>query len=349
MRIALIYNIRHVKPSLSNHTAQEEAEFDSPETIEGIRKALESINYTVELIETNSSTFNRLLFLKNKIDLAFNYSEGVAGQDREAQVPAMLEALEIPYTGSRPLTSAILLDKARTKEILSFYGLPTPGWKLIRESDLRHEKLSMLLDKALENHISFPLFVKPNLEGSSKGIFNDSVVLSRKELLKVTQRTLKDYKHGVLIENYLGGREFTVAMLQEKGRWKALPIIEVRFDELPKEMHPIDSYEVKWIYDSPEKEIDPLVCPAKISSDLVKSIESTCIRACESLEIFDWCRIDLRLDGRGEPNILEINSPPGIMPNPKENARYPRAARTAGINFPDLLDRIIKSAVSRYK
>lgn len=349
MKIALIYNIRHVKPSMSNQKAQAEAEFDSPETIEGITKALESKNYKVELVEANTKTFNRLSALKGKIDLAFNYSEGITGQDREAQIPAMLEALGIPYTGSRPLTSAILLDKTRTKELLSFYGLPTPGWKLIRESDLRGGKLSKLLDKSLENHISFPLFVKPNLEGSSKGIFNDSVVGNRKELLKVTQRTLKDYKHGVLIENYLEGREFTVAMLQEKGRWVALPIIEVRFDELPKQMHPIDSYEVKWIYDSPEKEIDPLVCPAKISPDLGKSIESICVKACESLEILDWCRIDLRLDGRGEPNILEINSPPGIMPDPKENARYPRAARTVGISFPNLLDRIIKSAFFRYK
>lgn len=349
MRIALIYNIRHVKPSLTDRQAQEEAEFDSPETIEGIRKALEKKNYKVELIETNLNTFSRLASLKGKIDLAFNYCEGIAGQDREAQIPSMLEALEIPYTGSRPLTSAILLDKTRTKELLSFYGLPTPGWKLIRESDLRREKLSKLLDKTLENHISFPLFVKPNLEGSSKGIFNDSVVVSRKELLKVTQRTLKDYKHGVLIENYLEGREFTVGMLSNGKHWQVLPIIEVGFSELPKEMHPIDSYEVKWIYDSPEKEIDPLVCPAKISPDLGKSIESICVKACESLEILDWCRIDLRLDGRGEPNILEINSPPGIMPDPKENARYPRAARTAGISFPNLLDRIIKSALFRYK
>lgn len=350
MKIALVYNVRHLKPSLTNKKAQAEAEFDSPETIEGIKKALEKKGHLVELVETNVAAYGKLKKLKGKIDLVFNYSEGVAGQDREAQIPAMLESLQIPYTGSRPLTSAILLDKARTKEILVFNKLPTPPWKLIRNTDTRSAPLDKLVTNALKNDgLKFPIFVKPNLEGSSKGIFNDSVVSDLKSLLKITRRTINEYSHGVLLENYLSGKEFTVGMIKNGKTWQVLPIIEVSFGELPKGIRPIDSYEVKWIYDSPEKGFDPLTCPAKIPNKLKLEIEDICTRACEVLDILDWCRIDLRLDKKGKPNILEINSPPGIMPNPKENSRFPRAARTAGINFPDLLDRIIHSAMIRYQ
>ncbi len=347
MKIGLVYNVRHVKPSLKNLLAQEEAEFDTWETIVGIKEAFERKGREVFLVETNVDAYEKLRSLKDKINIVFNYSEGIGGRDREAQIPTILEILKIPYTGSGPLTSAILLNKTRTKELLSFYGLPTPAWTTVYPQDL--ETLDSRIEQILSNHTSFPLIIKPNFEGSSKGIFDDSVITTKKGLGRIIARTIKNYNQSALVENYLPGREFTVAMLEEKGKWKVLPIIEVRFDELPKDMHPIDSYEVKWIYDSPEKEIDPLVCPAKISSDLGKSIESICIKACKSLEILDWCRIDLRLDGRGEPNILEINSPPGLMPDPKENARYPRAALRAGISFEDLLDKILKSALSRYQ
>jgi D-alanine-D-alanine ligase len=335
---------------MTNKKAQEEAEFDSPETIEGIKKALAKKGHQVELVETNVQAYGKLKKLKGKIDLVFNYSEGVAGQDREAQIPAMLESLQIPYTGSKPLTSAILLDKARTKEILAFNKIATPAWKLIRNTDLRKGSLDKLIKTALKSDgLNFPIFVKPNLEGSSKGIFNDSVVTDFKSLLKIAKRTIKEYQHGVLLENYLSGREFTVGMLKKGRVWQVLPIVEVGFGELPKGVRPIDSYEVKWIYDSPESNFDPLTCPAKISGTLKQEIEVICTKACEVLDIIDWCRIDLRLDKNGKPNILEINSPPGINPDPKENSRLPRAARVAGLSFPNLLDRVIHSATTRYK
>lgn len=349
MKIALTYNIRHVKPSLVSQQAQAEAEYDTWETINGIKKALEKIGHQVVLVECNPHAYENLRKLKNKIGLVFSYCEGIAGADREAQIPAMLESLQIPYTGSGPLTSAILLNKARTKELLSFYGLPTPAWNIIYPNELKDYSLSELVSKVLKNHTSFPLIVKPNSEGSSKGIFNESVVKTKETLVKMVKRILTEYNQGTLIENYLQGREFTVAMLQEKGRWRVLPIIEVSFDEVPKEMYPIDSYEVKWIYDSPEKEIDPLSCPAGVSHELRKAIEEICIKTCEVLEIRDWCRIDLRLDARGVPNILDINNPPGLIPDPAENSRYPRAAREAGINFEGILDKIIQSALYRYQ
>ena len=346
MKVAFVYNLRHVKPSLTDRRAQEEAEFDTWETILGIQKAFEKKGHAVSLVETNLDAYEKLRALKGRIDVVFNYSEGVGGQDREAQIPTLLEMLQIPYTGSGPLTSAVLLSKTRTKELLAFHGLATPAWTVVQPEDLAD--LDQRLGQILSYHTSFPLIVKPNFEGSSKGIFNDSIVSTEKELRKVIRRTIQNYHQAALVENYLPGREFTVAMLQEKDRWRVLPVIEVRFDELPKEMNPIDSYEVKWIYDSPEKNMDPLVCPAKISPELKTAIETTCTKACKSLGILDWCRIDLRLDSRGVPNILEINSPPGLMPDPKENSRYPRAARQAGINFENLLDKILKSALLRY-
>lgn len=347
MKIAFVYNLRHVKPSLGSKQAQEEAEFDTAETIGGIKAALEKKGYEVFPVETNAQTYENFRENRKRFEIVFNYSEGIGGKDREAQIPAILEILKIPYTGSSPLTSAILLNKARTKELLNFYGIKTAPWFLVHPNR-KNPDLHSLVSQSLD-HLKFPLIVKPNLEGSSKGIFNDNLVTDREELTKVLGRTLKDFRQGVLIEEFLPGREFTVPMLMNRGKWDVLPIIEVRFDELPKKMNPIDSYEAKWIFDSPEKGHDPLVCPADITGKLRKVIEEMAVRACEHLEILDWCRIDIRLDSRGVPNILEINSPPGIIPDPKENSRYPRAARAAGIGFEDLLDKIIKSALFRYR
>lgn len=349
MKVAFVYNLRHVQPSMHNRKAQEEAEFDSPATIAAITRSLEKSGHTVFPVETNRETYARLASLKDQIDVVFNYSEGVGGHDREAQIPAILEMLGLPYTGSGPLTSAILLNKTRTKELLTFHGLPTPAWSLVGDEDLQSAKFPQIMEKILSNHTSFPLIVKPNSEGSSKGIFNDNIVKTEKELTRIIRRTVRNYSQPVLVENYLEGREFTAAMLQIHGKWRVLPLIEVRFDELPPAMYPIDSYEAKWIYDSPEKGFDPLICPAKISKELESSIQSICLKTCRKLEILDLCRIDLRLDSRGIPNILEINSPPGLIPDPKENSRYPRAARTAGYSFGNLLDNILKSALHRYK
>ena len=336
MNIALTFNMRHVKPSLENNQAIDEAEFDEPSTIKGITKALENLGHKVFLIEADDRAYLKFRKLKQKIDLVFNIAEGIWGEDREAQIPAMLEMLQIPYVGSGPLAQAICLNKAFTKEILLHHKIPTPNFQLFRTGE-----------EKLKTSLKLPLIIKPNHEGSSKGIFQNSFVKNKKGLRKKIKKMIKEFKQPALVEEFLPGREFTIALMGNNPT-EILPPIELNFSFLPKNLIPMDSYEVKWLIDSPDSEIETVICPAKIEKKLWLEIQNVCIKAKEALEVLDWCRIDLRLDKKNIPNILEINQIPGIIPDPKENSRFPLAARTAGYTYDEMLDKIIQTACKRY-
>lgn len=337
MNIAFIYNVRHHKASLKNKQAMQEAEFDEPSTINGIRKALQELGHQVFKIEANENAYLKLKRLHKKIDFAFNIAEGLHGCDREGQIPAMLEMLQIPYNGSKPLTQAICLNKAKTKEILKFHKIPTPNFQLFKS---HKEKIS--------KNLNYPLIVKPNYEGSSKGIFQNSVVNNKKDLLQIVKNTILEFKQPVIAEELIPGREFTVGFLGNNPV-EILPPVEIDYSHLPKNFIPIDSYETKWIVDSPKSNYKTVICPAKISKILLRKIEELCLKTKEALEINDYCRLDIRLDKKNKPYVLDINQIPGLIPNPKENSRYPLAARKAGYTFEQMLNKIIKEALKRYK
>jgi len=326
-----------MEPDINNPQYIKEAEFDTKETIDGITQAIESLGHTVYKIEADENAYEHFKNLKNKIDLVFNFAEGIYGADREAQIPAMLEMLQIPYTGPKPLSYALGLHKAKAKEIMAHYRIPTPRWTVIRS-----------LENVPKNGVDFfPAIVKPMREGSSKGIGAENLVYNQEELQKIAEQTIKEFNQEVLVEEYLEGREFTVGILGNPAR--VLPIVEVTFDELPKGMPKFDHYEAKWVYDSTKEKSDPLICPAVLEENLKIKIEDVCLRAFKALEMSDWSRLDVRLDKNEAPNIIEINCPPGIIPDPKENSRFPRAARVAGMDFAKMIETVIKSACSRYK
>jgi len=335
MNIVLTFNLRHVKPSLSNKQAIEEAEFDEPSTINGIAKALRKLGHRVFLVEANENAYLKLKKLKSKIDFIFNLAEGF-GQDREAQIPAMLEMLKIPYLGSKPITQAICLNKAKTKELLKFHHVPTAPFQIFKTGEEKVKK-----------YLRFPLIVKPNSEGSSKGIFQNSFVKNESELRKKVKEVIKNLNQPALVEEFLEGREFSIGLLGNNPV-EVLPPVEINFSALPKNFVPLDSYEVKWLIDNPKSEVKTVICPAKIEKKLWKKIKEICLKTKETLEILDWCRIDLRLDRNGVPNVLEVNQIPGIIPDPKENSRFPLAAKAAGYTFEEMLKKIIESACKRY-
>ncbi len=311
------------------------AEWDTWETINAVKNALEE-NHNVILIEANEDAFDKLR--KTRPDIVFNIAEGFYGASREAQIPAILEMLNIPYTGSDPLTLAICLDKARTKEILSYYKIPTAKFFVVENLDE--------FDGATD--LEFPLIVKPLHEGSSKGIFNSSVVSNKNELYLEIERVIKTYNEPALVEEFLPGREFTVAILGNGKSAKVLPIIEIKFDSLPPEAKPIYSFEAKWIWDTREKPLDIFQCPAEIDNKLKEMIEKIALSTFKVLRCRDWCRIDMRLDKNGIPNILEVNPLPGILPNPEDNSCFPKAARAAGLTYNQMINEVLNSALKRY-
>jgi D-alanine-D-alanine ligase len=319
--------------STVNRSNDTYAEWDTLETINAVRAALAEI-HDVTLVEADERVFERLR--SQRPDIVFNIAEGLYGVSREAQIPAMMELLQIPYTGSDPLTLAVCLDKSRAKEILAYHHIPTARFSVV-------SRVSEIPKVALP----FPLMVKPLHEGSSKGIYNSSLVSNTDELAREITTVLETYNEPALVEEYLEGREFTVAMLGNGDHVNVLPIIEIKFDSLPKHVAPIYSYEAKWIWDTIDQPLDIYDCPAKLPERLQIQIETICRKAYSILRCRDWCRIDIRLDHAGTPHILELNPLPGILPNPNDNSCFPKAARTAGISYQQLIQTVLALAAHR--
>lgn len=335
MRIAFTFNVRHIKPSLQKQ-ALDEAEFDEPETITAIHNAIITNGYECIDIDADENAYEKLRKLRKSIQLVFNIAEGVRGEIREAQIPAILEMLDIPYTHSGALSQAIGLDKSLTKKIWQFHGLPTPKFVNIGVED-----------KPYIEGLQFPVLVKPNSEGSSKGIFNDSLIDNPKNLTQKIREVRKLYGNGVLVEEFVPGREFTVTVMGNSQPY-ILPIVEQNYDIFPQSLKKFASYEAKWLFeDSLPNPHDAYICPAKISAPLQKLIEKLCIQAFEVLHCRDIARIDMRLNSEGKPQLLEINTLPGMLPDPNVVSYYPVAARTAGWDYNRMIGQIITHARER--
>ena len=310
------------------------AEWDDATTIDAVAAAIESAGHTVTRIEADALLAERLR--TERPDIVFNIAEGIGARSREAQVPAICEMFGIPHTGSDAVTLGICLDKAHTKEILSYYGIGTARFVVATDS------------QQVTLPFPFPVFVKPVHEGSSKGIFASSVCRNMEDVRREVVRVTETYHQPALIEEYLAGREFTVALLGNGTEIAVLPIVEYNFTSLPEGAPRIDSYEAKWIYDQPDNPLDSLHCPADISPALQASIGAMCLKAYSTFRICDWARIDVRLDGDGAPHIIEINPLPGILPKVEDNSCFPKAARTAGISYDRLIQTVLELAIKRY-
>ncbi len=332
--ICHLSNTRKVYPDPNDYKNQIQIDFDDPQTTKLQIKYLKKLDYKVIHIEADEKAYFKLYRLRKKIDLVFNLSEGIYGLDRELQLPAMMEMLQIPYTGSGPLTQGFVLNKAKAKEVLLSYKIPTAKFQLINDENF-----------ILNKNLKFPLIVKPVAQGSSAGITNRSVVFNEKDLKKQIKKVIKNFNQPALVEEFLYGREFSVAMIGNPPI--ILPIIEPNHKLLPKNYLPFDSYEVKWFFEEQGNE-NYLQCPAKISKRLENKIKDICFQVWKILEVRDWCRIDIKCDKNENPYFLEINSPPGIIPPEISKTSYfPLAARAYGWDYLTLLKKIIQTAEKR--
>src|SRR3954470_7430589 len=327
---------RKLDLSVAELTARDEfAEWDSPTTIAAVESALSKLGKVIRL-EAKEDFPERLR--QAKPDIVFNIAEGFHGVNREAHVPAICEFYGIPYSGSDPLTLSLCLDKARTKETLAFHGIPTARFAVVT-------KLEELTSRTTE--LRFPLFVKPLHEGSSKGITDSNLCEDRAQLQAQTRFLLTNYKQPVLVEEFLPGKEFTCAVLGNDGNATVLPIVGMNFETLPEGALPIYSFDAKFVWDRPEKPLDIFECPARITTELQASIERVTLDAFRVLGCRDWARIDVRLDAAGNPNVIEVNPLPGILPDPADNSCLPKAARAAGIGYDELIQSCLKYAAAR--
>ncbi len=342
MRIGLAYNQKPdadapppLAPDDPASISDVYAEWDDPSTIDAVEQALGIFGSVVRL--QADATFPQKL-ARTRPDLVFNMAEGLYGTNREAHVPAICEYLNVPYTASDPLTLSLTLDKSRAKEILAYRGVPTARFALVNEpADLARVRLR------------YPLFVKPVAEGSGKGIFANNLCKSRAQLLERVHFLLSTYKEPVLVESYLPGPEFTVAILGNGPEARCLPIVGFDFSTLPPGATPVYGFEAKWIWDTPEHQLQIFECPARVPEAMYRDVERVALEAYHALGCRDWCRVDIRIDEAGVPNVVELNPLPGIIPDPRMNSCFPKAARAAGYTYDELIQEVVQIAWRRVK
>ncbi len=332
MRVGLVYNQKPGAALSRGLPSDYYAEWDDNKTINAIRDALAQ-RHEVLCLDAGRPDIARRIAAERP-DIVFNIAEGLSGPRREAEIPALLDQMNIPYTGSNPSTLCLCLDKALTKRFLQSRGLPTPRFHLLPPGS------EPFFD-------TYPAIVKPNLEGSSKGIRDSSVVQDGLGLTRELQRIWQDYSQPALVEEFLSGREFTVGMVGNGDGLRMLPIVEIKLDCLPAEAARIFSYEAKWIWDRPENPLPILQCPANIAEALAERIAGFSHRIFNALGCRDWCRIDFRTDAEGEPYVLEVNPLPGVLPDPRDNSCLPRAAAAAGLSYAELIHKVLDAACKR--
>lgn len=256
----------------------------------------------------------------------FNLCEDLRGAgEGEGHLAALLEFCALPYTGSPPESLLACLDKNRTKQILRAHGLPTPSGWLLTQTRLNGEKFS------------FPAIAKPARADGSIGITEESVVQNKTELVN-RLAAMKNY-FPVLVEEFVAGREINAAILGDR----VLPLSEILFPDEPDPLKQICSYDAKWESDSAAYRNSPAVCPAKLGKKTENELKRLAREACAALRVRDYARVDFRLAADGRPFILEVNPNPCLTPD----AGFAWSAAAAGINYADLVDKIVLFAVAR--
>jgi D-alanine-D-alanine ligase len=306
-----------------------DSEFDSPKTIDTIVQGLRAYGHTVHLVEATSDLPQ--WFLTHAVDIVFNIAEGIHGEHRESQVPAILESLGVPFTGSNSVTLALALDKAKTKQILASEGIPTPPWQLFPTPGT-----------PLNRRLEFPLIIKPNREGSSKGIWRESVVGDEASLRQQVTRVYERYHQEVLVEEFVDGVELTVGVIGGD----ALPILEIDFAPCQTSGEFFYSWRMKEFQGNTSMGLAPaLYCPARLDGPTTARVQAVALRAHCALGCVDFSRTDIRLHADGTPFVLEVNPLPGLSP---WDSNFPVMTTAAGISHEALIQRIVELAMARY-
>ena len=343
-RIALIANVLDDFVRNLDDPMDAGAEFDRRQTVEAIAVALESDGHFVSLVQGDFSAPEALMNIRPHI--CFNIAEGIGGDGRESQVPALCELLNIPYTGSQVVANAVSLNKTMTKRIWQQQGLPTaPFYEFTSLEDVAH------------CDIRFPLFAKPAWEGTGMGIDGKSIINDYDELYIRVEWLLNTYKQPVLVEEFLPGREFTVGFIGNRGNpayrrrpklydadgFHWLPVLEI--DSHLSVSPSIYGHDAKAL-DIGTEGAPNYLCPADIPQTLRSRLIALTRRAADALGVRDVSRVDFRVGVDGEPYLLEINTLPGLNPQLSDLCIM---AATEGISHQTLITEILYLAAERYK
>ncbi|HOU14190.1 MAG TPA: hypothetical protein PKZ84_13850 [Anaerolineae bacterium] len=343
LRIAVVANRKHSVKVEASAPPDALAEYDAEETVEGIQNALRQLGHEAFFLEADETFMDTVRAARP--DMCFNIAEGLRGDSRESHVPAVLEMLSIPYTGSKVLTHAVSLDKVMTKRIWRDAGLPTAPFQ-----SFRHVAVP------LDERLTFPLFVKPAREGSGMGINAHSIVHNEAELRAQVEWVIHTYRQPALVETYLPGREFTVGLIGNR-YLPGDPPRSAFYDADGYHVFPIEEIDMSRsaipdVYNTEAKGFAPenvggpqFHCPADLPEDVAAEIRRLTIRAFETLNALDVSRVDFRLDADGAPQLVEINTLPGLRPHFSDMWIL---ANAEGVSYQTLIAEILGLALERY-
>ncbi len=343
VHVAVVANLKHSVELPLGAPLDALADYDADVTVLAIQDALRAGGHEVFYLEGNETFLDTVR--ETRPDICFNLAEGVRGDARESHVPAILEMLGIPYTGSKVLTHAVSLDKGVTKKIWRDCGLPTAPFQVFHHWEM-----------PLDSQLTYPLFVKPVHEGSGMGINGHSVVHSESALREQVQWVIETYCQNALAELYLPGREFTVGLVgnsyhngqcqrsdfyNDEG-FHVLPILEI--DTGRGAVQGIYNAEAK-SYNLDDALAPGYLCPADISQSLEARLKSLAVAAFQAIDCLDIGRVDFRLGFDGEPYLVEINTLPGLNP---ELSDLVISARAEPVAYEVLINEILNLACERY-
>jgi len=327
IKVAVAFN----QPTQSTN---DDGDFISEEAVideaKAVYAALTELNHDVQYFPINNIVENMIQLKQFEPGVIFNLCEGYRGKAYyESHITGLWEIMGIPYTGNKPLTLGISLDKALTKKLFESKKIPTPIFQVFKKTP---EK----------TYLKFPLIVKPCGEDASLGITQDSIVQNFEQMRKIVELLLEKYKQPVLVEQYIEGREFNISILGNNPP-KVLAISEIDFSLVGERYYPITSYEAKWLKDHPLYNNTPAICPAKISSELTDKLSDTALRVYSLLGGRDYGRVDMRVTASDSIYVLEFNPNPDISPD----AGFARAINNVNMSYTQFVDFLLQEAMDR--
>jgi D-alanine-D-alanine ligase len=348
LSVAVLANLKQNAPHYDGMPADAWADLDSETTVQALVSALESGGHRATFLEGDLSLVEQLPRVRP--DICFNICEGHWGDSREAHVPAILEMLRIPYTGSSVLTLALTLDKPMTKRVLAFHHLPTPEFQVFERPE-----------EPLDDDLAFPLFIKPSREGTGMGVSGKSIVHDEEELRIQLAEQLHRYAQPILAERFVQGREVTVGVIgnliapvarrvpeDEAARrvmrgLRFLPPLEVDFSAYPASENGVYTNRMKtdWANDF------HFHCPAPLNPELLTKLNWLTAAVFRVTGCVDVARVDFRLDAAAgdAPMVLEVNPLPGLYPGLSDLVLE---AAAEGVSYNELILTILEAACTRH-
>ncbi|OGX31825.1 MAG: hypothetical protein A3G37_01275 [Omnitrophica WOR_2 bacterium RIFCSPLOWO2_12_FULL_46_30] len=323
--IGLTYDLRTDYKFRENDPPDANAEFDHPQTIDLIARTIESLGHKCLRIGNVDDLLKKLDNLK--VDIVFNISEGSSGRNRESQVPIVLEMMHIPFVGSDGLTLGLSLDKAMTKKILISENIPTPKFF---ETDDPTDNIAKL------RAMKFPLIVKPRCEGSSKGLSEKSRVENIEQLREQIGYIVRTYKQSALVEEFISGSEYTVALIGNNPP-EILPPVQIKIDGRLKLG---DKFYTFARIHSDRLEY---VCADKIDKPLKEKLMNLALRTYKAIDCRDFGRVDFRVDQDNNPYVLEINP----LPSLSSADVFTCIANYLNVRYEEMIRRILDAALTR--